>query len=367
MKRFSHTKTLIIFSSIFTFGLCSGYLNQKSSYNNIKTDCLYENPVSENKETIKETMEYNETLSQPVEIKEIENITESIEEPDNTITELLDIKEEASDMHVNEESLELDKDKHDSSEEIKNEIENEIENTPTEIISNSKPKSEKESNKTPVSNNNTNNTNNSNKNNSASNSGDSQFTIVENPNNSTTTTPIKDNSNSTTNKKPETPSNDVQIKDESNSNQDKVENIPTSPSSVNFMKEVEDSILQKVNQTRAEYGLSALKDNSTAKKYARIKSQDMGDNNYFSHTNLKGETIFKIMVKDNVSFRKQGENLGYISSSKSVEYIASNLMNCWMQSQGHKDNILSKEYTHIGIGVYNINGEIYATQEFLQI
>lgn len=135
--------------------------------------------------------------------------------------------------------------------------------------------------------------------------------------------------------------------------------------SVNFMAQVEQNIYNIVNQERAKAGLSSLSYNSTMEKYARIKSQDMGDNNYFSHEDLSGNLITKKMIADGVSYNAWGENIAYIGgSSIDAETLARKFMTNWMNSSGHRANILSTNFDSIGVGVYKIGNKVYATQEF---
>ena len=101
-----------------------------------------------------------------------------------------------------------------------------------------------------------------------------------------------------------------------------------------FMAQVEQAIFNKVNEERAKAGVAPLTYNTTMEKYARIKSQDMGDNNYFSHEDLNGNLITTQMKKDGVSYKAWGEN------------------------------ILSTNFSSIGVGVYKIGNKVYATQEF---
>lgn len=136
--------------------------------------------------------------------------------------------------------------------------------------------------------------------------------------------------------------------------------------SSNFMVQVEELILTKVNEERRKSGLIELNLNSTMKKYARIKSQDMGKNKYFNHTDLYGNLILDKMKEDGISYSAWGENIAYISGISNVEDLANKFMENWMNSEGHRQNILSKNFTSIGIGVYKIGNEVYATQEFLR-
>ena len=100
-------------------------------------------------------------------------------------------------------------------------------------------------------------------------------------------------------------------------------------------------------------------------KYARIKSQDMGDINYLSHEDLKGELITVQMKKDGVSYRAWGENIAYLAGyGTDPETLATKFMTNWMNSQGHRENILATKFSSIGVGVYKIGNKVYATQEF---
>lgn len=129
----------------------------------------------------------------------------------------------------------------------------------------------------------------------------------------------------------------------------------------NFIATVEQEIFQIVNKERAANGLPALSYNNTMQKYARIKSKDMGDNNYFSHEDLNGNLITVQMKADGVSYRAWGENIAWMTNRSG---LAQQFMTNWMNSSGHRANILSNNFSSIGIGVYKIGNKIYATQEF---
>ncbi len=131
-----------------------------------------------------------------------------------------------------------------------------------------------------------------------------------------------------------------------------------------FMDQVESMIIVKVNEERSKVGLAPLAINNTMKKYARIKSQDMGDRNYFDHNNPEGELITAQMKRDGVTYMAWGENIAYISGQSDATALANQFMNNWMNSSGHRANILSDNFTDIGVGVYKIGNKVYATQEF---
>lgn len=150
-----------------------------------------------------------------------------------------------------------------------------------------------------------------------------------------------------------------------------VDETPSTPSEddttnadTNFMAEVETAIFNKVNEERKKAGVPALTYNTTMQKYARIKSQDMGDNNYFSHEDLNGNLITTQMKNDGVSYKAWGENIAYISGVSDANALAEQFMTKWMNSSGHRANILSTNFSSIGVGVYKIGNKVYATQEF---
>lgn len=176
---------------------------------------------------------------------------------------------------------------------------------------------------------------------------------------STPDTPIVDEAPSVPEETPSTP--DIPSVDETpdNSTEDNVTNADT-----NFMSAVETAIFNKVNEERAKAGVPTLTYNTVMQKYARIKSQDMGDNNYFSHEDLNGNLITTQMKNDGVSYKAWGENIAYIGGNVSSDALAEQFMTNWMNSSGHRANILSTNFSGIGVGVYKIGNKVYATQEF---
>lgn len=152
---------------------------------------------------------------------------------------------------------------------------------------------------------------------------------------------------------------------QNNSLNQQVNNISdTENSSENFMVQVEQLIYSKVNEQRAANGLSQLSYSNTMEKYARIKSKDMGKNNYFDHKDLNGNLITVKMQNDGVSYNTWAENIAYISGVSDANALADQFMTNWMNSDGHRKNILSINVDSIGIGVYKIGNKVYATQEF---
>ncbi|MCI8283978.1 MAG: serine protease [Firmicutes bacterium] len=99
-----------------------------------------------------------------------------------------------------------------------------------------------------------------------------------------------------------------------------------------------------VNKERGAKGLKALNYNSALGAVAQKKAEDMAKNNYFSHTSPTYGSAFDMLAKDKISYRSAGENIAKGQTS------ASAVMKAWMNSSGHKANILSSSYSEIGVG-----------------
>ena len=123
------------------------------------------------------------------------------------------------------------------------------------------------------------------------------------------------------------------------------------------VSEYEKRVVELVNVERAKYGLSALKLNTELSAVARLKSQDMKDKNYFSHTSPTYGSPFDMMKKFGISFRTAGENIA--RGQRTPEEV----VNGWMNSEGHRANILNSSFTEIGVG-YVADGN-YWTQMFI--
>lgn len=123
------------------------------------------------------------------------------------------------------------------------------------------------------------------------------------------------------------------------------------------VSEYEKEVVRLVNEIRVKNGLSELKLNTKLSKVARIKSQDMKDNNYFSHTSPTYGSPFDMMKSFGITYRTAGENIAM--GQRSPEAV----VNAWMNSEGHRANILNASYKEIGVG-YVASGN-YWTQQFI--
>lgn len=121
----------------------------------------------------------------------------------------------------------------------------------------------------------------------------------------------------------------------------------------------EQQMITLVNQERVKNGIKPLQVDMQLVKVGRMKSQDMIDNHYFSHISAKYGSPFDLMKSQGIAFQTAGEN---IAGNSTVQSAHTGLMN----SPGHRSNILSPNYTKIGIGI--IKGGPYGlmiSQEFV--
>lgn len=116
-------------------------------------------------------------------------------------------------------------------------------------------------------------------------------------------------------------------------------------------------VIDLVNQERAKEGLSALKYDENVAKAALVRAKETEVS--FSHTRPNGSSFSTALTENGVTYRGAGENIAY--GQKSPEEV----MKGWMNSPGHRSNIMNKNFTSIGVGYYvNSNGVKYWTQLF---
>ena len=131
-------------------------------------------------------------------------------------------------------------------------------------------------------------------------------------------------------------------------------NIPkTDDTVVNY----ENEVIRLVNEIRIKNRLNPLTADWELSRVARYKSQDMKDNNYFSHTSPVYGSPFNMMKNFGISYKSAAENIA--KGQKTPQAV----VNSWMNSSGHRANILNPSYKKIGVG-YVVNGN-YWTQMFI--
>ena len=116
----------------------------------------------------------------------------------------------------------------------------------------------------------------------------------------------------------------------------------------------EKEVFDLINKQRTNNGLKALKVDSEVQRVAKIKAQDMVNNNYFSHNSPTYGSPFDMLKSFKISYKTAGENIAGNSSNSAA-------VTAWMNSSGHKANILNSSYNYTGIGVVSSPkyGKIY--------
>ena len=120
-------------------------------------------------------------------------------------------------------------------------------------------------------------------------------------------------------------------------------------------------VVKLVNVERSKVGLPPLKENWELSRVDRYKSEDMIEKNYFSHTSPTYGSPFQMMQDFGISYQAAGENIA------AGQRTPAEVVEAWMNSEGHRKNILSPTYTEIGVG-YVKGGSYghYWTQMFIK-
>ena len=174
----------------------------------------------------------------------------------------------------------------------------------------------------------------------------------------------EDNNNSGSTDKPDNNKPESNKPEDNNNNNSDSTNKPddnnnsgsTSENFSAYQKEVVDL----VNIERAKAGLNPLTLDSSISNVATKKSQDMIDNNYFSHNSPTYGSPFDMLKKFGISYKTAGENIAM--GQKTPKEV----VNAWMNSEGHRKNIMNPNFSKIGVGVaQKSGGSIYWTQIFV--
>lgn len=123
------------------------------------------------------------------------------------------------------------------------------------------------------------------------------------------------------------------------------------------LSQFEQEVVELTNQERAKQGLSPLKIDTELSKVAREKSSDMASNGYFAHNSPSYGSPFDMMKQFGISYSTAGENIA--KGQRTPEEV----VNAWMNSEGHRANIMNANFTHIGVG-YVEQGNHW-TQQFI--
>lgn len=132
---------------------------------------------------------------------------------------------------------------------------------------------------------------------------------------------------------------------------------PEQPEVSDGVHAYERQVVELVNVQRARNGLQLLSLDAGLCRFARVKSQDMHDNRYFDHTSPTYGSPFDMMRQFGITYASAGENIAMGYSTPEA------VVNAWMNSSGHRANILSTKYTTLGVGFVSDGG--YWTQWFI--
>ncbi|WP_162224342.1 CAP domain-containing protein [Halorussus amylolyticus] len=167
---------------------------------------------------------------------------------------------------------------------------------------------------------------------------------------------------------------------------DREESDESTPLSDLDRDRIEDLVHEHVNERRSDHGLGAVDFDTDLREIARSHSEDMAENDYFSHESPDGETRSDRYDEfgydcrayiDESRYYTGGENIAYTyydanvaTDDGTVRYttadeLAEGVVRGWMNSEGHRENILTEAWNNEGIGVYvTSEGKVYATQNF---
>lgn len=175
-----------------------------------------------------------------------------------------------------------------------------------------------------------------------------------------TQTPSKETqapeNNQTTNNNSQATNNNTQTTQKDNTATAPSQSTPsTTTSDVNAF---EQEVVKLTNAERTKAGLAPFKTDDKLMAAAREKSQDMQSKNYFSHTSPTFGSPFDRMKALGITYKSAGENIAQ------GQRTPQEVVKAWMDSPGHRANILNAKFTHIGVG-YVKSGN-YWTQQFIQ-
>ena len=138
------------------------------------------------------------------------------------------------------------------------------------------------------------------------------------------------------------------------------------------LKQIASQIHMLINKERTKQGLSNLTWNPTIARASNNHSEDMANRGYFEHDSPEGHDFtwrysqvgFTCEISQGNVIYGGGENISYSKGYYGVDTIATQTVNGWMNSQGHRENILRPYFQSEGIGVAKSGDEIYVTQNF---
>ncbi|GBE90375.1 hypothetical protein NCWK1_0091 [Nostoc cycadae WK-1] len=126
---------------------------------------------------------------------------------------------------------------------------------------------------------------------------------------------------------------------------------------------MEAAIRQGINQVRQQNGLQPLQNNEKLTQVARNYSHQMAQKKFFSHTGADGSTLRDRVRAGRINYWMVGENL---FTSTNVPQPVPAAIKGWMNSPGHRANILRPVFRETGVGIWRVGNTYYMTQLFLR-
>lgn len=138
---------------------------------------------------------------------------------------------------------------------------------------------------------------------------------------------------------------------------------PLTPSQSSDTADMEKQVWEQINTIRQQQGLSTLTYNEELAQVARDYSRRMTEQGFFSHTGPDGDTMVSRVESAGIFYLTLGENL--FTSTNITEPVPA-AVEGWMNSPGHRENILRAEYRETGIGIWREGTTYYFTQLFMR-
>lgn len=126
--------------------------------------------------------------------------------------------------------------------------------------------------------------------------------------------------------------------------------------------QMESQVRQQINAIRRQRGLTELSNNEKLAQVARNYSRRMAEENFFAHVSPQGDTLSDRIKAAGIFYFMVGENL---FTSTNISQPVPAAIQGWMQSPGHRENILRREFRQTGVGIWQEGTQYYFTQLFL--
>jgi uncharacterized protein YkwD len=126
---------------------------------------------------------------------------------------------------------------------------------------------------------------------------------------------------------------------------------------------MEERVRQRINQRRSEHGLGPLQSSSELARLAREHSRRMAEEKFFAHVDPAGRSLIDRLQQAGIDYWAAAEN---IFSSTNVSDPVEFALRGWMESPGHRANILRPEFKQTGVGIWREGDTFYFTQVFLR-